>query len=579
MLAQARAWLSEDPDGETRFELETLIANDDLPALEELFFGPLEFGTAGLRAVVGPGLARMNRVIVARATWAVGKQLLSAFPDARERGVIIGYDGRTHSRSFAETACEVLAGLGVRAQLTTRPTPTPLVAFASTHLLATAAIVITASHNPPAYNGYKVFWRDGAQIVPPVDKSIAALFESAPVYSAIPRVELADARKRGLLNDVPETVDSAYLNGALKVTSTTRPVDRSLRVAYTALHGVGKPWIERAFHMAGFSNLFVVAEQAEPDGAFPTVKFPNPEEPGAMDLLLATARENNADIALANDPDADRLAVAARNADGDYVQFSGNEVGVLLGHDAIMRAGATVKRPLVINTIVSSPLLGVIAEKLGVRAEQTLTGFKWIESRAMELHRTEGYSFLFGYEEALGYSIGTLVRDKDGISAALAVATLAGALRHEGCTLLTALDGIYREFGLFESGQMNLVREGIAGKAELESTMIRLRQAPPTSLGGLTVKALVDYERGLRRVGESETPTSLPPSNVIALELDGGHRVIVRPSGTEPKVKCYFDVYESVQAEEALSSARERARTTLSTLRAALGQALGVPER
>jgi phosphomannomutase len=521
----------------------------------------------------------MNHVIVARATWAVGTHLLATFPDVRERGVIIGYDGRTHSRAFAETACEVLAGLGVRAQLTTRPTPTPLVAFASTHLLATAAIVITASHNPPAYNGYKVFWRNGAQIVPPVDKSIAALFEAAPAYSEIPKVDFASAKKRGLVGNVPDAVDSAYLDGVLKVTATTSIVDRSLRVAYTALHGVGTPWIERAFRNAGFDNVFIVAEQAEPDGAFPTVKFPNPEEPGAMDLLLATAKEHGADIAIANDPDADRLAVAERNAEGNYIQFSGNEVGVLLGHDAIMRARGTVKRPLVINTIVSSPLLCVIAEKLGVRAEQTLTGFKWIANRALELQGAEGYSFLFGYEEALGYSVGTLVRDKDGISAALAMATLAGALKYEGRTLTAALEGIYREFGLFESGQMNLVREGLAGKAEIESMMARLRQAPPTSLGGLTVNALVDYERGLRTAGGAQTATSLPPSNVIALELDGGHRVIVRPSGTEPKVKCYFDVYESVRGDEALSEARARARRTLSTLRTALGEALGVPER
>ncbi len=252
---------------------------------------------------------------------------------------------------------------------------------------------------------------------------------------------------------------------------------------------------------------------------------------------------------------------------------------MLLGHDAIVRAGAAVKRPLVVNTIVSSPLLRVIAEKMSVRAEQTLTGFKWIANRALELDRTDGTSFLFGYEEALGYSMGTLVRDKDGITAALAVAALAASLKHDGRTLITALESIYREFGLFESGQMNLMREGIAGKAELESVMTRLRQEPPTSLGGITVKALVDYARGLRRVGNSETPTLLPPSNVVALELDGGHRVIVRPSGTEPKVKCYFDVYESVRAGDALSAARERARATLSMLRTALGETLGVPER
>ena len=579
MLARAHAWLADDPDLETRLELETLIKTEDEPALKERFFGPLEFGTAGLRAVVGAGLARMNRVIVAKATWAVGKHLLASFPDARERGVIIAYDGRTHSRAFAETACEVLAGLGVRTQLTKRPTPTPLAAFALTHLSAAAAIVITASHNPPAYNGYKVFWRDGAQIVPPVDKSIAALFESSPSYAAIARVDFAEAKKRGLLGDVPDAVDAAYLEGALKLTATNRETDRTLRVAYTALHGVGTPWIERAFAAAGFSNLFSVAAQAEPDGAFPTVKFPNPEEPGAMDLLFATAKENDADIAIANDPDADRLAVAVRNVEGRYVQLSGNEVGILLGYDAIVRAEGVVKRPLVINTIVSSPLLGVIAQKRGVRAEETLTGFKWIANRAMELFRTEGYSFILGYEEALGYSVGTLVRDKDGISAALAFATLAASLKQEGSDVLTALERIYREFGLFASGQMNIVREGIAGKAELEAMMTRLREAPPISVAGMTVKSLVDYERGVRKTGDVEVRLALPPSNVIGLDLEDGHRIIVRPSGTEPKVKCYFDVYETLRGEEPLNEAKVRAAATLATLRSALAETLGVPER
>ncbi len=579
MLAYAHAWLSDDPDLETRLELETLLEKEDLTALEERFFGPLEFGTAGLRAVVGAGLARMNRVIVAKATWAVGKQLLATFPDARERGVIVAYDGRTHSRTFAETACEVLAGLGIRSQLTTRPTPTPVAAFALKHLSAAAAIVITASHNPPAYNGYKVFWRNGAQIVPPIDNAIATLFESSPTFGTIARVPLADARKRGLSADVPEAVDTAYIEGALKVTTTDRPTDRTLRVAYTALHGVGKPWIERAFAKAGFANLFIVAAQAEPDGAFPTVKFPNPEEPGAMDLLFATARDNDADIAIANDPDADRLAVAVRNGEGKYVQLSGNEVGVLLAHDAILRAEGVVKRPLVINTIVSSPLLGVIAKKKGVRAEETLTGFKWIANRAMDLLRDEGYSFILGYEEALGYSVGTLVRDKDGISAALAMATLAAALKHDGSNVLAALERIYREFGLFESGQMNVVREGIAGKAELEAMMTRLRRSPPPSLWGMTVRSVVDYEHGVRKTGDVETRLSLPASNVIGLDLEGGHRVIVRPSGTEPKVKCYFDVYESVRGEEPLTETKLRAAATLSGLRVALGEALGVPER
>ncbi len=583
LLARARAWLEEDPDPVTREELQRCMqgcteTGDEAPLIER-FAGPLEFGTAGLRAVVGAGESCMNRVIVARASWAVGTHLLAAFGDARERGVVLGCDARLSSASFSEEAACVFASLGIRVHLFAQAIPTPMVAYAVRHLQAAAGVVVTASHNPPQYNGYKVFWRNGAQIIPPTDGSIAALFCNAPAYKMLRSVELAAARQRGLIVSVPEAVTTNYVAGARAL--VPKPVlklgsqpDLTLRIVYTPLHGVGGVWVLRLLGDAGFKNVCVEPSQFEPDGRFPTVAFPNPEEKGSMDRVLDLARAKQADLVLANDPDADRLAVAARTKQGEYVQLTGNEVGLLLAHYLLKSDPG--ERKLVINTIVSSPLLLRMAAAQHVRAEQTLTGFKWIANRAMDLEREENQRFILGYEEALGYSCGTLVRDKDGISAALVFSMMAATLKTTDRSVLDELEVIYRAYGYFASDQVNIVRPGVAGKAELDSLMARLRGAPPERIGTFEVTSRFDVLSSIRYAGKEEQPLPLPKSDVLGFDLSGGHRILVRPSGTEPKVKCYFDVYDSFAEGESLETVRGRAIVTLTQLKAELSTVLGV---
>src|SRR5262249_18994186 len=328
-------------------------------------------------------------------------------------------------------------------------------------------------------------------------------------------------------------------------------------IVYTPMHGVGGKLAKRAFAEAGFARVFVVPQQAEPDGAFPTVAFPNPEEKGAMDLSFALARKQKAELVLANDPDADRLAVAVPRGDG-YVQLTGNQVGVLLGHYLLTERPSPGKKRLVIASNVSSPMLGVIAQKLGVRYEETLTGFKWIANRAMQLEPE--HAFVFGYEEALGYTVGDLVRDKDGISAAVVFAELAGSLRAQGKTVLGALEELYRTYGLFVSGQVNVTRKGAEGAAEIRGMMTRLRAGLPRRLGSRAVVAVSDYEAQARRDAQGkETPLALPQANVLTFELEGGSRIIARPSGTEPKIKFYFDVREPMRPGEPIDQAEARA--------------------
>jgi phosphomannomutase len=367
---------------------------------------------------------------------------------------------------------------------------------------------------------------------------------------------------------VPASVERAYLDD-VRALSVTRGGDRAFPIVYTPMHGVGGRLLALLFGEAGFPNLHLVREQFEPDGAFPTVAFPNPEEKGAMDLSLSLARAKKADLVLANDPDADRLAVAVPDPSSPtgYRQLTGNQVGVLLGHYLLTTPAAKGAESLVIASIVSSPMLGAIARKMNVRYEETLTGFKWIANRAMELERDERLRFVFGYEEALGYTIGALVRDKDGISAALAISELVADLRNRGETLLGRLEAIYRAYGLYVSSQVNVTRKGVDGQEQIARLMDRLRGSEITRIGAHDVLAVCDYEARRRtEIRGATTTLTLPRSNVIAFELAGGHRVIARPSGTEPKAKFYFDVCELMRQGEAISGAEARARATLDGL-------------
>ena len=575
--SRARAWADADPDDATQKELLALIdraRGGEAAAATELadrFAGTLEFGTAGLRGVIAAGPNRMNRAVILRTTFGLA-EWVRTLPEGATRGVVIGFDGRRFSRTFAEDTALVLAAAGVKAWLFGDLGPTPRLAFAVGALGAAAGVMVTASHNPPEYNGYKVYGPNTAQIVSPIDVQIAQAIDRAPRAREVPRADRASAEARGLLVAVPAEIERRYMDGIRAVVAAASGIERAFPIVYTPLHGVGGDIALRAFAESGFSHVLPVPEQLAPDGEFPTVAFPNPEERGAMDLSLALARKASAELVVANDPDADRLAVAVPSPDapGGWVQLTGNQVGALLGHHLLERARrAGTPKPLVITTIVSSPMLGVMAAAAGARYEETLTGFKWIATRAMELAASDGLSFVFGYEEALGYTPGTLVRDKDGISAAVVFADMVAELRARGVSVLAQLEALARAHGLFVSDQISITKKGADGAQAIRAMMQRFRTEPPASVGGLEVLAVRDYKARTRtdRASGAVSALTLPPSDVVAFELAGGSRFIARPSGTEPKIKLYFDVREPMEAGEPLARARARAEARLAAMK------------
>ena len=558
LLTAARAWIDGDPDPATRAELSQLIESNNLAELGERLRGELEFGTAGLRGVVGAGPSRMNRAVVIRATRGLADYLLSRVTDARSLPVVLGWDGRVDSRRFAADAAGVLAAAGIPVRFFTTPVPTPLVAYAARQLAASAAIVITASHNPPEYNGYKVYGSNAVQIVPPVDGEIASRIAALGPANAIRIADgVLDHPDKGC-EPIPDSMVDRYFAEVAALRPAT-PADRDFGIVYTPMHGVGGRFVERALADGGYRKVHVVAEQREPDGRFPTVRFPNPEEPGALDLALALAQKTDADLILANDPDADRLAACVPTVSGRWTPLSGNQLGLLLA-DFLLENAAKTPRPLVIQSIVSSPMLADIAAAHGAHAEQTLTGFKWIGTAALELEARGGLRFVFGFEEALGYSAGHLVRDKDGISTALLFADLVAHCRASGHGVLDRLDALYRRHGLWVSLQKSIVAEGGEGLSRIEAAMQRARSAPPAQLGERRVTGAIDYASGAER-----RPRWLPATSLVALDLDGGGRVLVRPSGTEPKLKIYVDLRTVVAQNEIV---RQREEIALAEARA-----------
>jgi phosphomannomutase len=557
----AELWLDEDPDPKTAGELRALIARYDAGdptaqrELHEIFHGALEFGTAGLRGILGPGPQRMNRVLVRKVSAGLAAYLLANVPDAAARGVVIGHDARHNSRIFAEDTARVVAGAGIRSYLAHRPWPTPTTAWAVVDRRAAAGVMVTASHNPPAYNGYKVYWGNGAQIIPPHDTGIAAAIATIGRSDQLPMPSLADARRAGLVHDLDEALHDRYVAAAIALRAQPKLDGADLVVAYTPLHGVGAASVEPAMARAGFPKLHVEPSQRAPDPDFPTVAFPNPEEKGAMDAVLALAARVKADLVLANDPDADRLCVAVPDA-GGYRLLTGDQVGALLA-DYLLEVSPADKR-MVATTIVSSQLLSYLAKAANADYRETLTGFKWIGNAAMDYERTTGGRFVLGYEEALGYSVGPLVRDKDGVSACVVFAELVAWNRTRGRSVLQHLDDIYRRVGLFVTEQVSITRPGSEGLAEIRATMTRFRGAPPTAVAGQTVEQVVDLSRG---------EGGLPPSDVLVYRLAGGRRIIMRPSGTEPKLKSYYEVRIGVAQGESIADARTRGLAELAALR------------
>ncbi|MGW1200938.1 phospho-sugar mutase [Streptomyces sp. NPDC002536] len=557
LIAQARTWLAEDPDPETRDELAKLIDAEDLAELGARFAGTLQFGTAGLRGELGAGPMRMNRSVVIRAAAGLAGYL-------KKQGhtggtVVVGYDARYKSADFARDTAAVMVGAGLRAVVMPRPLPTPVLAFAIRHLGAVAGVEVTASHNPPRDNGYKVYLGDGSQIVPPADAGIAAEIAAVASLNDVPR---PDAGWETLVED---DILGAYLARTDAV--LTGGSARDIRVVYTPMHGVGRDVLTAAFARAGFPAPAVVAEQAEPDPDFPTVAFPNPEEPGAMDLSFATAREAAArgeapDIIIANDPDADRCAVAVPADDTveGWRMLRGDEVGALLAEHLVHKNAAGTFA----TTIVSSSLLSRIAAAgTGTPYEETLTGFKW-------LARVDGLRY--AYEEALGYCVDPEgVRDKDGITAALLIAELTAELKEHGRTLSDLLDDLAVEHGLHATDQLSVRVEDLS---VIASAMRRLREQPPAVLAGLHVVSAEDLSKGTE---------SLPPTDGLRYHLAGdeagqvsGARVIVRPSGTEPKLKCYLEVVVPVADAAALAGARVHGGEVLAAIKTDLARAAGI---
>ncbi|TWF78513.1 phosphomannomutase [Pseudonocardia hierapolitana] len=531
----AMRWIADDPDPDTRTELQQVLAGamvGTAGAVEELadrMSGMLRFGTAGLRGPVRAGPAGMNVAVVRRATAGLASWLLAGRSEAEaieHSTVVVGRDARHGSAAFATAAAQVLAGAGFAVRVLPGPLPTPVLAFAVRELGAVAGVQITASHNPPADNGYKVYLADGAQLAPPSDAEIEAAIAAAPAAVAIPTATTA----------TEVDVTDAYLE---RVARLPRGTERDLRVALTPMHGVGGATAVHALHRAGFTNVHVVGSQAAPDPDFPTVTFPNPEEPGATDALLALAADVNADLAIALDPDADRCALAVPTASG-WRQLTGDETGVLLG-DHLLRSGGFAD-PLVATTVVSSSMLRLIAAGYGARYAETLTGFKWIVRG--------GPGLVYGYEEALGYCVDPdTVRDKDGIAAAVLACDLASTLKAAGQGLPDRLDELAVAHGVHLTEGVSLRME----PAARDAAAARLRAAPPEGWTG-----------------------ELPAPDVLVLRR-GGERLVIRPSGTEPKLKAYLEVVEPVPDAAALAAARTTAQARLDALRAEVTTLLGAP--
>jgi phosphomannomutase len=586
--SQVEAWIREDPDAGDQAELRALLAAGDqggepgraaVAELTDRFAGRLQFGTAGLRGQVGAGPNRMNRAVVRAATAALAGWLHEHGPAVRAGGasasrgsaagmtVVVGCDARHRSAAFADEAAAVLTGAGIGVHLLPRPNPTPLLAFAIRHLSAAAGIMITASHNPAADNGYKLYLSDGAQIVPPVDAEIEAAIGDLGPLSRIPAGPLdgplvirhGDEVARAYLDAAPPlgaSPPAAQPGTATPVARRPGAASLPLRVVYTALHGVAASLALRAIHEAGFPAPLVVAAQEKPDPDFPTLAFPNPEEPGTLDLALTQARADGADLVLANDPDGDRLAVAVPDPAeaGGWRVLSGDQVGALIGSYLLERTAAEAEagQRLVVTTVVSSTLLAKIAAAAGARYAETLTGFKWIVRAGQG---APGSRFLFGYEEALGYAVGDVVRDKDGISAALALLSLAATARAAGRSLLDRWDALEAGHGVHLTAQVTLHVPSPAG------IMGRLRAAPPAALAGQSVTGSEDLDAGAD-AGAREP--GLPRADVLIYRLPGA-RVVIRPSGTEPKLKAYLEVVEPTTAQ-TLTAARAAAAGRLGPL-------------
>lgn len=555
VMENYQAWLAMAAD-EPALMSELEAVRDQPEGIEDRFYTELSFGTAGMRGVLGAGTNRMNIFNVRRLSAGLADYVKN-LPGGAERGIVIGFDSRRMSPEFAREAALVFAARGVKAMLFDALRPVPIVSYAVRHLNAIAGVVITASHNPPQYNGYKVYAEDGAQVGPGMAKGISDLVFSLP-YSACQPMDESEAQKSGLLTSIGDKeIDDSYIKmvlGLLITPELVRERGKDLKIVYTPLHGSGNIPVRRALKEAGIVNVTVVPEQELPDPDFSTVSAPNPEDPNAFRLAIPLAGQVGASVIFGTDPDCDRLGVCVRDGEGVYRTLSGNQIGCLLLHHVLegrRRAGTLPRNGAVCKSIVSTGMARSICEGYGVKLFDTLTGFKYIGEKIQQFEESGEYSFLFGFEESFGYLSGTSVRDKDGVNASLLIAEAACACMAEGITLYDRLQGLYREFGYYHEDVLSITLPGKEGLENMKVLMKRLREEPLKEVAGMPVKAALDYLKGIRTEDGRQEKLDYPSSDVLFYELEGGHWCCVRPSGTEPKIKVYVNTHSARGMEQA----------------------------
>ncbi|MFB0921164.1 MAG: phospho-sugar mutase [Oscillospiraceae bacterium] len=546
-MEEYRRWMDSPALSENEWKELDAISGDE-EEIKSRFFAPLEFGTAGLRGIMGMGLNRMNRHIIRHATQAFASVICAEGEDAMKKGVIICYDCRENSELFARTAASVMAANGIFVRIFDALRPTPELSFAIRSFGATAGINVTASHNPREYNGYKVYWADGAQLPPKHAQAIADAMARIDIFTGIKRMLFSEAVTAGLVETIGETVDEAFLGNVLSQSidreAVARVADR-FKIVYTPFHGAGYRLVPEAIRRLGIKNIIPVPQQMVIDGSFPTVKSPNPEEPAGFYLAVDLAKRENCELIIGTDPDSDRVGLMVRDDKGEYVTVSGNQTGVLLLDYIITarkRAGTLPENAAAVKTIVTTEMAREVAQQNGVHIDDTFTGFKFMAEKISEYEKAGSYSYIMAYEESYGYMIGNYVRDKDAVTASMLLAEMAAYYFGQGLTLLQALDNLYEKYGYFAEKTLNLVMPGIDGLENMQKLMKRLRESPPVELCGVPVLLERDYASGkiiVPGLGFVDK-TQISGSNVLYFELEDDTSFIVRPSGTEPKIKIYI---------------------------------------
>lgn len=549
-------WLEDTYfDEETKNELRSIADNEK--EIQERFYKELEFGTGGLRGIIGAGTNRMNKYTVRKATQGLANYILAHKEYDNKKGVAIAYDSRRFSKEFAQEAALVLNGNGIKTYLFKELAPTPELSFAVRHLDCIAGIVITASHNPPEYNGYKVYWSDGAQVPPPYDEEIIKEVQKVTDFSQVKVKDKSEAEKEGLFNIIDEKIHDAYVE-AVKAQSINGDIIKKLAdnftIVYTPLHGTGNKPVRRVLKELGFKNVIVVPEQEKPDPDFSTVSYPNPEDPKAFELAIKLAKENNADIIIGTDPDADRVGVLVRDENGEYNVLTGNMTGVLLAEyllSAKKSKGTLPDNGIIIKTIVSTKMADAVAKAYNVALMEVLTGFKFIGEKIKEFEKTGEYEYLFGFEESYGSLVGTYARDKDAVVASMLACELAAVYKDKGMTLYEGLQELYKKYGYYKESLKSITLEGIEGQEKIQSLLASVRNNPPSEIAGMKVLEIRDYkEQVAKNLLTSETrKIVLPKSNILYFVLENEAWFCIRPSGTEPKVKIYFGVKGSSEED------------------------------